>query len=301
MQETTTGTLLVFAAAACFGTIGIFGEVAVRVDFPLATLLPARFVVATLVVLALASVREWSLPLDRREWLTTLSLGVAYTGLTLLYFVSLRTLTAGLATIVLYTYPVFVVVLSAAFLNESITGRKLFALVLATGGVALVVGMDTAGADPLGVALALGAAICYAVYTAGSRSVLGSVTPRGLMVGVLLGTTACMVVYGVLDGGISIPDGRTEWGLVAGLAVLSTVVPQLLFYEGVARLEASRAGVVSTVEPVVTVILGAALLDEPVTVFVVLGGVLVLGGVVLVQSGSSEATGETRTTRASDR
>ncbi len=283
VQESTLGAVLVFAAAACFGTIGVFGELAARVEFPLRTMLPARFVVATAAVLALAWLRDWRLPSARRDWLATLALGVVYTGLTLLYFVSLRTLTAGLATIVLYTYPAFVVVLSTAALGEAVTARKVVALALATAGVALVVGTDTAGAEPVGVALALGAALCYAVYTTASRSLLGGVTPRGLLVGVLLGTTASMAVFGVLDGGVSVPAGRTEWGLVLGLATVSTVVPQLLFYEGVARLEASRAGVVSTVEPVVTVTLGAVLLGEPVTVFVVAGGVCVLAGVVLVR------------------
>lgn len=299
MKESTTGTLLVFAAATCFGTIGIFGELAVAIDLSFATLLPARFVVATLAVLALAGIRGWRLPATRRTWLSTLVLGVVYAGLTLTFFVSLRYLTAGLATIVLYTYPAFVVVLSAAALGEVVTARKVVALALATGGVALVVSTDTAGADPLGVALALGAAVCYALYTTGSRFVLASVTPRGLLVGVLLGTTGCMAVYGALDGGLAVPVGRTEWALVVGLAVVSTVLPQLLFYEGVARLEASRAGVVSTVEPVVTVALGAVLLDEPLTAFVVAGGVLVLGGVVLVNRGRTERDADP--VRASDR
>ncbi len=288
MQESTLGAALVFAAAACFGTIGIFGELAARIEFPLRTMLPARFVVATAAVLALAWFRDWDLPSTERDWLATLALGVVYTGLTLLYFVSLRTLTAGLATIVLYTYPAFVVVLSTAFLGEPVTVRKVVALSLATAGVALVVGTDAGGAEPVGVALALGSAVCYAVYTTGSRSVLPEISPRGLMVGVLLGTTASMAVYGVLAGGVAVPGGRTEWGLVLGLATVSTVLPQVLFYEGVARLEASRAGVVSTVEPVVTVALGAVLLGEPVTRFVVVGGGLVLAGVVLVQYGRGD-------------
>lgn len=284
-----------FAAAAGFGTIGIFGEVAASIDLPLATLLPLRFVVATGAVLALAAIREWSLPATRREWLATLALGVVYAAMTLLYFVSLRYLTAGLATIVLYTSPTFVVVLSAAFLDERITRRTLLAVALAIGGVALVVGTDTAGAEPLGVVLGLGAAVCYATYTTGSRFALGGMAPRALMIGVLLGTTVSMIVYGVLDGRLSAPGGGAEWGVVLGLAVVSTMIPHVLFYEGVDRLAASRVGVVATVEPVVTVILGAALLDEAVTPFVVAGGALVLGGVLLVQRDRGGAEGEIRT------
>jgi drug/metabolite transporter (DMT)-like permease len=294
VRESTTGAVLVFAAAAGFGTIGIFGEVAAAIDLHLSTLLPVRFALATLVVAVLAAVRGWARPASRSDWSATLALGVVYTAMTLCYFISLRYQTAGMATVVLYTYPAMVVVLSTAFLGEPVTARKLLALVLATGGVGLVVGTDATGADPFGVALALGAAACYALYTTGSRGVSATLAPRALMLGVLVGTTGSMAVYGVLDGGLALPAGGEEWGVVLGIVVVSTVLPLLLFYEGVSRLEASRVGVVSTVEPVVAVTLGAVLLGEQITLFVVAGGALVLGAVVLAQGtrdGPSDRSG----------
>ncbi len=289
MRESTTGGVLVFAAAAGFGTIGVFGEIAAAIDLDLSTLLPVRFGIATLVVAALAAVRGWARPTSRHDWGVTLALGVVYTVMTLFFFISLRYLTAGLATVVLYTYPAMVVVLSMAFLNEPVTTQKVLALALAMGGVSLVVGTDTAGADPVGIALALGAAACYAIYTTGSRGVSSTLAPRALMLGVLVGTTGSMTVYGVLDGGLASPVGGDEWGVVLGMVVVSTVLPLLMFYEGVSRIEASRVGVISTVEPVVTVALGAIVLGEQVTVFVVGGGVLILVAVILAQ-GTGEET-----------
>jgi Predicted permease, DMT superfamily len=297
VRESTEGTLLVFAAATGFGTIGVFGEAAARAGLPLSTLLPLRFALATVVVAGVAVLRGWSLPPTRRGRAATLALGVVYTLLTLSYFVSLRYLTAGLATIVLYTYPSMVVGLGAVVLDEPVTPRRVVALGLATAGVALVVSTGAGGADPAGVALALAAAACYAAYTAGSRSVVPSASPPGVMLGVLVGTTLSMGVYGVLDGGLALPATTDGWGLVAGIVVLSTVAPHLLFYEGVSRLEAGRVGVVSTAEPVVTVALGALLLGERVTVAVVVGGALVLGGVVLVH-GDRRGTTTDRSARA---
>jgi drug/metabolite transporter (DMT)-like permease len=288
VRESTIGAVLVLGAAAGFGTIGIFGKLAVAIDLDLATLLPVRFTIATLVVVALAINRSWAFPRSERDWLTTLVLGVTYTAMTLFFFVSLRFLTAGIATIVLYTYPTFVVALSALFLGETVTVRKLIALGLATGGIALVVGLGTTDIDPLGVGLALGSAACYAVYTTGSRMLSPSISPRPLMIGILVGTTVSMLVYGVLDGGLALPTGRDEWWIVLGLALVSTVIPHLLFYEGVSRLQASRVGVVSTAEPVVTVVLGVILLGETVTLSVLAGGLLVLWGVLVVQSGETD-------------
>lgn len=270
-------------AAAGFGTIGIFGEVAALIDLELSTLLPVRFVAATLVIVGIALARGWSFPASRRSWAVTIALGVVYTAMTLAYFFSLRYLTAGLATVVLYTYPAMVVVVSAVAMEESITARKVAALGLTTLGIAFVVGADTAGAEPVGVGLALCAAFCYAIYTAGSRAAVPSMSPAALTVGVLVGTTASMLVYGALDGGLALPNGWEEWGVVAGIVVASTVVPHVLFYRGVSRLQAGRVGVVSTVEPVVTVVLGVALLGETVTLPAAVGGALVLAGVLFVQ------------------
>jgi drug/metabolite transporter (DMT)-like permease len=274
---------MVLGAAAGFGTIGIFGKLAVAVELPLATLLPVRFALATAAVIVLAVLRNWALPQSARQWAGTFALGIVYTAMTISYFTSLRYLPAGLATIVLYTYPAFVVVLSTAVLNEPVSARTLLALMASMGGVALVVGVDPGRGTGAGVALAVGAAAAYAVYTVGSRWVVATLAPRALMIGALVGTTISMSVYGITSGQLGLPSGGPEWGIVLGLASIGTVVPLVLFYDGVKRLEASHVGIVSTAEPVVTVGLGAILLGEPVTPGVIAGGVLVLGGVVLVQ------------------
>jgi len=283
VRQATTGTLLVLGAAAGFGTIGIFGELAIAAGLSLSTLLPARFALATAFVLALAAGGRWGLPDTGRQWAATLALGVVYTGLTLAYFASLDYLTAGLATVVLYTYPAFVVVLSAATLDESVSTATLAALGCSLAGVVLIVGVDPAGVSLTGVALALVAAGCYAVYTVGSRTVVASLAPRSLMSGALVGTTVSMTVFGALADGLALPAGTEQWGIVVGIAVVGTVLPLVLFYEGVERLAASRVGIVSTVEPLVTVALGAIVLDERITPGLLAGGTLVLVGVVLVQ------------------
>ena len=285
MKESTAGTLLVLGAAAGFGTIGIFGELAAAIDLQLSTLLATRFAIATLLVLAVGRLRGWAVPRSGRDLAATFVLGVVYAGLAVLFFVSLRHLTAGLATIVLYAYPAIVFVLAAGVLGEAVTPGKVGALGLVLVGIWVIVDADVSGAEPVGVVLALGAAASYAVYTTASRTLVASLPPRALLLGVLVGTTAAIVGFAAVTGGLALPRGADEWAVVLGLTIAGTVVPMVLFYEGVARLEAGRVGIVSTAEPVVTVTLGAAFLAEPVTPAVVAGGFLVLGGVVLVQRG----------------
>ena len=290
MRDATLGAIFVLIAAAGFGTIGIFGELAAIVDLELAALLPIRFAFATIIITLLAVIRDWSLPPTRREWVITLGLGGIYTAMTLLFFFSLRSLTAGLATIVLYTYPIFLVAFSVVLQTETMTPQKLVALTTTILGVIIVIGIDSPNIDSFGILLSLGAALCYAIYTMGSRSVVTQATPQGLTIGVLIGTTVTMIGYGVIDGGLSLPREQTHWGIILGIVIFSTVLPHILFYQGVSRLEASRVGIISTIEPVVTVILGVIFLNEALTIPIIIGGGFVLIGVVFAQRPSGRSS-----------
>lgn len=87
----------------------------------------------------------------------------------------------------------------------------------------------------------------------------------------------------MVTGGLSIPSGLDQWLVVLGIGLVGTAAPIVLFVHGLERIEASHASVVGTSEPAVTVLLGVALLGEPVTPVLVVGGGLVLCAVLVVQ------------------
>jgi drug/metabolite transporter (DMT)-like permease len=86
--------------------------------------------------------------------------------------------------------------------------------------------------------------------------------------------------------GATLPAGPTQWGVVVGIGVVGTGVPLVLLYEGLQFLEANRASILGTAEPVTTVALGVLLLGEPLTAVTAAGGGLVLAGVLLSQAQS---------------
>jgi drug/metabolite transporter (DMT)-like permease len=98
--------------------------------------------------------------------------------MTVLLFISLRHLTASLVTIGLYTYPVFVYSLAMPFSNEEVTAGKLVPLGAVLAGGTPIVDADMAGVEPVGVAFALRAAGCYALYTTASRAIVTVIRPR---------------------------------------------------------------------------------------------------------------------------
>ncbi|MFT4908889.1 MAG: drug/metabolite transporter (DMT)-like permease [Natronomonas sp.] len=283
MDDTRLGAALVLCSAAGFGTLGVLGIVAGDAGLSIPTILSWRFGVATVLVWTVFGLQGEIQPLRGRALAVAVGLGsVGYAAVSGLYFIGLEFMTAGMAGIALYTYPAFVLVLAAAFLGEPIGRRRLAALVVTLGGVALITGADPAAADPRGIAVVLLAAILYAGYITTSRTALEGVTPSTLTAHVMPAAAGTFLVVGAATDTLGVPSGAVAWGSVLSIAVFATAFPIFTFFAGLSRIGAGPASILSTVEPAATVVLGAVFLDEPVGSAVVAGGSLVIIGVVLV-------------------
>lgn len=285
MDDRTIGIAYVVGGATAFGAVGIFGTVASDAGLSIPTVLVFRFAIATAVLWAVLAFRGHARVLPGRTlgWAAVLG-AVGYGGMSGFYFLGLEFMTAGLVAILLYTFPAIVVAVSIVTNPERVNATLVAALGLSLAGVALIVGADPAGADPRGVVVMLCSAVCYAGYMLGSERVLGTVDPEVLTAHVLPASGVVFLALGLTTGTLEVPpaDAIGTWAVLVGLSVGSTVVPILLLYAGLPRIGASRASIVSTIEPGVAVVLGALLLAEPVTATTVAGGGLVVLGVILI-------------------
>jgi drug/metabolite transporter (DMT)-like permease len=283
MDDSRVGALFVLCSGAGFGTLGVLGVVAGEEGLSIPTVLFFRFALATILVWSVLAVRGELRLLSGRNLLVGFALGAfGYAAMSGLYFVGLEFMTAGMVGIVLYTYPVFVLVLAAAFLDEVVDRQRIAALLVTLGGIALITGADPAAADPRGVGIVLVAAVVYATYITVSRTTLEDVSAPTLTAHVLPAAALTFLVIGLATNSLSVPSTGVGWGAVVGIAVVATAMPIFAFFAGLSRIGAGPASILSAVEPVVTVALGAAFLAEPVSVVVLVGGGLVLVGVVLV-------------------
>lgn len=279
-----TGLVLVFGSAVGFGTLGVFGIYAQRADLSIPTVLVFRFAFATILVWTFLAWRGRLTRLRGRTLPIALGLGAfGYATQSGLYFVGLELMTAGMVAIVLYTYPAFVVVLAVTAIGERVSRAMLVALCLALGGIALVTGANPAGASLVGVLVVLGAALAYAVYVTLSRAVLMTVDPTVLTAHVLPAAGTSFVIIGAARGDLMVPQTASAWAILLCIGVFATAIPVVAFFAGLKRIGASRAGIISTAEPPVTVALGATLFAEPITTATVLGGTLILAGVVVLE------------------
>jgi drug/metabolite transporter (DMT)-like permease len=213
---------------------------------------------------------------------------LGYVGQSLCYFIALEHAQASLVALLLYLYPGFVTVLAALWLGERLTRVKAAALVLCLAGSALMVGGGHG--DSLGIALALTAAVVYSLYIVAGARITPGVDPLATTAVVCLsaGAVFCGVsAVRVLAGSPPhLPATPSAWAAVVAIALVSTVTAMLAFFAGLTRLGAARTSMLSTLEPVVTVLLAAILLGERLTPLQWLGGAAVLAAVLwLVRAG----------------
>lgn len=285
------GVVLALTSATAFGVMPVLTKVVYEDGTEPVGLLALRFWLAALLLLGLARLRGEALPRGSRLIALLLLGGVGYVAQSLCYFFALERISAGLSALLLYFYPAVVVVLSAVLLRDRPRPVAVVCVVVATVGTALTIG-PVQGGQVVGVLLALGSALAYALYILGNSRVKG-VGPFATAATVM---SACAVVYGTL-GLVTrpqLPSTTSAWVALVGVALIGTVVAVTTFFGALALLGPSDTSVVSTVEPVVSVGVAALVLGEVLSPLQLAGGVLVLIAVgVLARVGSSRpATGQ---------
>jgi drug/metabolite transporter (DMT)-like permease len=320
-RERAIGIVLVVISACGFGSGALFAKPIYATGVDWMTLLAWRFLVAAVLswtwLLIWPQHRRALRALSRRRVLVMILLGLFYLGNTGTYFAALETVTASLAALIVYLYPALVAVMSIRFARR-LQGRRAWgALALATLGVALAVGgIDPQKAPPLhGLVLIVASPIIYAIWIilaarlGGERpgaSKVRSMPPHDLEVsgepeGTEPAPAAAVMLTATAVGwwAAALATGRPvepqlipaqAWLPLIGVGVVSTAVALQTFYAGARRIGAAQASLVSTVEPLYTISLAALLLGESLTSVQLLGGMMVIIGVVVAQSGQMRTT-----------
>lgn len=299
------GIALVVASAVAFGSGGLFAKPVYFAGVDWLTLMAWRFTIAGglawLVLGARPAARRALASLPRRTVLATIGLGVLYVSNTATYYAGIETVPLGLSALIVYLYPPVVAVL-ALRLGRPLAGRRVWtALGIAVLGVVLAVGgIDAAAAPPAaGLVLIIASPLFYSVWiilaarhSGERRDHVGRGTDQGASasaVGALM-LTSTAAVYWVACLGIGHPVlpgdvARDAWPGILGVGVVAGFVPVQAFYAGAQRIGAAQASLVSTVEPLWTIVAAAALYGERLEPVQLVGGALILAGVLLSQTG----------------
>ncbi|RKG65543.1 EamA/RhaT family transporter [Corallococcus sp. CA054B] len=296
MRTRTAGFLLVALSGASFGALGLFARLAYAAGTDMPTLLFLRFTLAGLVLAGVMVAKGGRWPRGRLLW-GLVGLGaVGYFTEGSVYFIALQHASAGLVALLLYLFPALVALIQVALGREHLSRRRWLAVGLALCGTALTVdpGPD---AKPLGIGLGVLSAVIYALYVLSSARVAG---PAGPLAASTVVPLSAGVAFGalMLVKGPAFPQTLGGWGAVAGLALLSTVVAMLTFFAGLKRIGPVNTSLLSTLEPVMAVVLGAIFLGERLSLRQGLGGLLILVAVVVLARSDSSRPAEPGTAGA---
>ena len=241
--------------------------------------------------------------MPRAQALAAFGLGAMFTGNAGTYYAALETVTPALAGVLVYTYPVFVAVLSLWFATRLPGRRPWFALALAIVGVVLTLGgIDPSEAPPMsGLVLVFASALIYSAWIVLSARLSGerrdriasdvaqptstgdaAVTTAIMMSATFLGFTAAALVTGRPIQPAAIP--ADAWPYLVAIGFVASFLAIQTFYAGARRIGAAQAALVATVEPVFIVVAAAAIFDEILAPLQLVGAACILGGVVIAQT-----------------
>ena len=292
-MDKTKATLCVLAAGALWGCISLFVralDAAGLNAFEISSIRMAVGVVGMLLVILARDPKLLRIRV-RDLWLFVGTGVVSVTLFNVCYFMCINLSEASIAVVLLYTSPIWVMLMSAAFFKERITRRKVTALVLTFAGCVLVAGIlgGAVRLTPIALAMGLASGFFYATYSIFGRVALERYDTLtitfytfllGLVASCAMGNPAHTVEIAAANPTLIAP--------YLGIGVFCTIVPYLLYTTGLKHLETSRAAILATVEPLVGSLLGIFAYGESTGALKLLGMTCILAAVVLVNTGGKD-------------
>lgn len=233
-------------------------------------------------------------PLTRSDWAATVVLGLlGYYGASILDFLGLQYITAGLERLILFTYPTLTLLLGAMLYRQPVGRREWAAVALCYLGVAAAFAHDLdmsakTSAVWIGASLVFVSSICYALYLTGSGAMLARTgVARFTALAMLVSTAATLAHFAATQPLSALIQPPPVYLYALAMALLSTVIPVFAQSAAIRRIGSGRAALIGTVGPLMTIVLGWWLLGEAISAWQLAGAALVVAGVVIVSRGKA--------------
>jgi len=228
-------------------------------------------------------------PLTWREWLAVVVLGLlGYYGASILDFLGLQYITAGLERLILFTYPTLTLLLGGLLYGQAIGRREWSAVALCYAGIAAAFAHDlnlsaTASAVWIGGGFVFASSLSYALYLSGSGPMLARIgVMRFTALAMLVSTAAVFGHFLTVQPIQALAQPPSVYAYALAMALFSTIIPVFAQSAAIRRIGSGRAALIGTVGPLMTIVLGWWLLGESISTWQMAGAALVVAGVVLV-------------------
>ena len=282
-NQRVIGTLCVFLSSTGFATVPTFTKKLYAHDTNAMGVMSVRFTLAALLMFAIRAVMVRNTPWPNLKDTAKLLLwGVCIMGISLTYFIAINDIDTGLAIVLFYANPLFIVFGSWIIWKKKPSKNILISLVFTMVGVFITVG-QVGDASMSAVALVLLSSIFFTIYLLGLST---SLKRTDVITSVALVNAGGALSYWFLvvtsPGSLTseFPHDSTAWFLIAGLVVFGTVTPILGSFAGLKRVGPSTVSVLTTLEPVLAIAAGVVFLGESLTINRLIGASFVIGALI---------------------
>jgi drug/metabolite transporter (DMT)-like permease len=289
-QTSLIGVICALVAAIGFSTKAILVKLAYLDHVDAVTLLSLRmaFSVPFFIGVAWWARHNHETSLTKSEWLQILALGlVGYYLSSLLDFMGLQYISAGLERLILFLYPTMTVLLSALIYRRAIGKRTYIAMGVCYAGILLVflhdTGLKQGGNVVLGSTLVFLSTLSYSAYLIGTGHVIARIgATRFTAYAMIVASIAIMVQFGLTRPLSALDLPFRVYELSMAMAIFSTVLPVFLLSWAIHRIGSSSASLIGVIGPVSTIYMAQVFLDEPISALQLGGSALVISGVVMI-------------------
>ena len=279
------GYLFAAIAAASYGTNPIFAIPLYREGISVTSVLFMRYAMAVAIMFFATMIKSPKAFVIKPKYVGLLAfMGILMVLSSIALFESYKYLSAGIASTLLFFYPVMVAVIMAIFYKERLTKKSWACLVTAFLGVVILSKNDDGGfISLLGLTLVMLSSLSYAIYLVYiNRGPMKKINTSTITFYVILGGFLVMIPYCLLDGGLMLPKTTPAWINAIGLGFFPTVISLIFTSRAIALIGSTETAIFGALEPLTAVILGILILGETLTITPAIGMSLIFVSVTVL-------------------
>ena len=197
-----------------------------------------------------------------------------YTTFIVAYVVAVNETSMAVACVLLYTFPAFIILFSAVFFKEKVTKKKIMVMLMVFAGCVMVSGIfdgEVKAFTPMGLLCGLFSGISFAFYSMASKALMKKYSTETILFYMFVISSVFFALVGHPVQVIAKTTQHGAWGWMISFALVISVVPYLIYLKGLTVISASEAGIIASIEPIVSTVAGILLFGESVNMLKICG------------------------------
>lgn len=283
MSLQTKGVILAIISAICYGMNPLGALFLYEEGLNVNSVIFYRFIFASILLAIFMLIKKDSFYLKFKEIILLALLGLLFGISAISLFNSFLYMDAGLASTVLFIYPIFVAIIMALFFKEKNSIITILSIVFAFIGVVLLYESDGANVSNFGIFLVIVSSLCYAIYIVIINQYLKMSALKVTFYSMLF-CTITILIHSFFDSSLNIMPlvNFNMWFYTIFLALVPTIISLLFLIKAIQLIGSTSASILGALEPLTAVLIGVYVFNEKITFWLVIGIVFILFGVLLI-------------------